>query len=78
MNQIKRQFKNYRIRIASAAFVFFAIAASGCGGANLQHMGFTNTNKVWYHWDKGHNDHVIVVCDVMPDGSEANCNETHI
>ncbi len=54
-----------------------AALSSGCG-PNLRHVGYTGSNKVWYHWDHGAAKHTIVVCDVQPDGSEANCRESEI
>jgi hypothetical protein len=57
--------------------LLFAVVAAGCG-PNLRHVGYTSSNKVWYHWQKGSNDHIIVVCDVLPDGTEINCKDTRI
>ncbi len=51
-----------------------ALLSAGCG-PSLIHVGYAAPDKVWYHFADG-NDHVLVVCDVRPDGSETNCRES--
>ena len=54
-----------------------AMATVGCG-PSLMHVGYTQSNKVWYHWVHSANEHTIVVCDVQPDGSETKCVESEM
>ncbi|MBL9024255.1 MAG: hypothetical protein JNL21_18825 [Myxococcales bacterium] len=54
-----------------------ALLAAGCG-PNLLHVGYTPSNKVWYHWVHSADEHTIVVCDIQPDGSETNCVESEM
>ncbi len=56
--------------------VLLALLSAGCG-PSLIHLGYAAPDKVWYHWANG-NDHVLVVCDVRPDGSETNCRESEM
>jgi hypothetical protein len=50
----------------------------GCAGPHLVHVGYAAPNKVWYHWQTPNGGHLIIVCDVEPDGGETNCRETEI
>jgi len=59
-----------------AVFVFTALL-NACG-PQLQHAGYAAPNKVWYHWVKNQRQHLLVICDVQPDGSETNCKESDI
>lgn len=54
--------------------VLLASLSAGCGPM-LVHVGYAAPDKVWYHWADG-DDHVLIVCDVQPDGSESNCRES--
>jgi hypothetical protein len=54
------------------------LSSSGCAPHMLQHVGYTSNNKVWYHWVHGQTSHTMVVCDVLPNGSEINCRESSI
>jgi hypothetical protein len=44
----------------------------------LVHVGYAAPNKVWYHWVTQGGEHMVIVCDVLPDGGETNCRETPI
>ena len=62
-----------------AVVVCFALTmASGCAGYSLRHVGYTKSNKVWYHWVSDSGDHTMIVCNVNPDGSESSCRESGI
>ena len=60
------------------AVVVFAMLTGACVPRYVRQYGYTDTNKVWYHWVVGQDDHYLVVCDVAPDGSEQNCKSTKI
>ena len=60
-----------------ALVVVCGLAASGCAPPSLRHVGYTG-NKVWYHWVVSAEEHTIIVCDIQPDGSETNCQESNI
>ena len=59
------------------AVVALGMLTSACGPV-LQEVGYAAPNKVWYHWVAGADAHLLVVCDVQADGSEANCRESEI
>jgi hypothetical protein len=61
-----------------AAAAITAVSTTGCAPPSLMHVGYTPSNKVWYHWVDGPDKHTIVVCDVQPDGSETHCVESEI
>jgi hypothetical protein len=54
------------------------VAAQACVAHNLQHVGYTASDKVWYHWAHSDGSHSVIVCDVQSNGSETNCKETDI
>lgn len=57
--------------------VLIGLFGTACG-AQLRHAGYTKS-KVWYHWQhNGDGHHSLVVCDVQPNGSETNCQESEI
>lgn len=61
-----------------AAAVVAALSTTACAPPSLRHVGYTPSNKVWYHWVHSVDEHTIIVCDVQPDGSETNCVESEI
>jgi hypothetical protein len=70
-----------RVRKRCIGLVLLALLTLGvqaCVANNLQHVGYVGANKVWYHWARSDGTHSLIVCDVHPDGSETNCQETEI
>jgi hypothetical protein len=51
---------------------------TGCGSPVLAHIGYTDTNKVVYHWVHPDGRHTIIVCNVLPNGSEKDCVESEV
>lgn len=58
--------------------VLTLVTLSGCAGYSLRHVGYTPSNKIWYHWVSPSGEHSIVVCNINPDGSESGCKESKI
>jgi hypothetical protein len=65
-----------RVGWSVIAAMVLAALATGCEKPFLLHVGYAAPSKVWYHWLNPGGSHTIVVCDVLPDGSETNCRQT--
>ncbi len=66
--------------VAVALTIAAGLLGTSCASQRqLAHVGYTkSSSKVWYHWVDNNDKQFVIVCDVLPNGSEINCRENQI